>query len=562
MGGASAPPNFLFFFSFILYRPYFLKSGQLITGQTGLIYKGKDGTGRIIKPDEYALKSEVEGGVGDMNNELVKYGKEKISEAITEKGVPTASTEMFDQMATNIRSINSYSGSSALNIYCQTNKPTAQNGLWVKRPSSEINDIQIKNGIYTADGTANNIKSNTEYCLCGGWSGLVGSVLYCLGGYRVRGVSGNDGPGNPVIDSSTNNYSFAYDIDTDIFTVVPYLPSKPSYEANGRRSSIGLNESNLTYNNNIYALGYIGGNSNSNSIVYMWVYDTKSAVTTRYDLRQNGYGSVGGITSAKIIGNKLYILVAHTGSSYYSIHEIDLDTNTITLLADIRDMHFIYVGPFVLNDNALEFFGQISGNTNSGLIAKIDLSTKIITKYSKDELKIIYHYTDSNANTSHRFGGNCIQIGDLLYTFGAMTSGSKTDDTLACQSVSIYNIKTKVTSGIDNVLPQRYGRSYLYYYAYYKGNVYLIGGNYHGGGSNNTDCKWYHTIAKFAINSKDLEPGTIVCDPSSYFNSTEMYNDGKTKLDFGVNQVYYQSADGFSIQPAAVIKNGVVTNIN
>ena len=125
-----------------------------------------------------------------------------------------------------------------------------------------------------------------------------------------------------------------------------------------------------------------------------------------------------------------------------------------------------------------------------------------------------------------------------------------------------YNIKTKVTSGIDNVLPQKYGRSYLYYYAYYKGNVYLIGGFYHGSGSNNTDRKWYHTIAKFAINSKDLEPGTIVCDPSSYFNSTEMYNDGKTKLDFGVNQVYYQSADGFSIQPAAVIKNGVVTNIN
>lgn len=422
--------------------------------------------------------------------------------------------------------------------------------------------FRLKNGIYTADGTADNIKTETEYCLCGGWSGLVGSVLYCLGGYRVSGVYGSAGPGDSVIDSSINNYSFAYDIDTDIFTVVPYLPSKPSssYEAKGRRSSIGLNESNLTYNNNIYALGYIGG-SNGNLIVYMWVYDTKSAVTTRYDLLQNGYGSVGGITSAKIIGNKLYILVANTGS-YHSIHEIDLDTNTITLLADIRDMSFIYVGPFVLNDNALEFFGQISGNTNSGLIAKIDLSTKIITKYSKDELKIIYHYTDSNANASYRFGGNCIQIGDLLYTFGAMTSGSKTDDTLACQSVSIYNIKTKVTSGIDNVLPQRYGRSYLYYYAYYKGNVYLIGGNYHGGGSNNIDRKWYHTIAKFAINSKDLEPGTIVCDPSSYFNSTEMYNDGKTKLDFGVNQVYYQSADGFSIQPAAVIKNGVVTNIN
>ena len=496
-----------------------------------------------------------------MNDELVKYGKEKISEAITEKGVPTASTEMFDQMATNIRSINSYSGSSALNVYCQTDKPTAQNGLWVKRPSSEINDIQIKNGIYTADGTANNIKAETEYCLCGGWSGLIGSIIYCLGGYKVSGTTGNAGPGTAVISNSVNNYSYAYDIDTDIFTVIPYLPSKPSYEANGRQSALEINETNLTYNDNIYALGYIGGSSNANSIVYMWVYDTKSAVTTRYDLVQSGYGSVNGINSAKIIGNKLYIMVANTGS-YHSIHVIDLDTNIITLLADIRDMSFIYSGPFVINDNTLEFFGGISGTNKSGLNGKIDLATNLITKYALSELKNIYHYTGSSTSYTYRIGGKCIQIGNLLYTFGGMSSETNDTDKIACQSVSIYNTKTGITTGLDSILPQMYGNAYTYYYAYYKGNVYLIGGFYHGSGVNYTNRKWYHTIAKFAINSKDLEPGTIVCDPSSYFNSTEMYNDGKTKLDFGVNQVYYQSADGFSIQPAAVIKNGVVTNIN
>ena len=163
---------------------------------------------------------------------------------------------------------------------------------------------------------------------------------------------------------------------------------------------------------------------------------------------------------------------------------------------------------------------------------------------------------------TYRTGGSCIQIGDLLYTFGAMSTGTADTDVIACQSVSIYNIKTGITSGLDSILPQQYGNGYIYYYGYYKGNVYLIGGYYHGSGSNYANRKWYHTIAKFAINSTDLEPGTIVCDPSSYFNSTEMYNDGKTKLNFGVNQVYYQSADGFSIQLAAVIKNGVVTNIN
>ena len=532
-----------------------------MTGSTGLIYKGSDGTGRIITPDDYALKSEVEGVVGEMNDELVKYGKEKISEAITEKGVPTASTEMFDQMATNIRSINSYSGDSSLNIFCQTTQPTAQNGLWVKRASSEINDIQIKSGIYTADGTANNIKTETEYCLCGGWSGLIGSVLYCLGGYRISGTTGNDGPGTAVISNTVNNYSYAYDIDTDIYTVVPYLPSKPSYEANGRLDATNFSNTNLTYNDNIYALGYIGGSNNANLVVYMWVYNTKTAVTTRYDLVQSGYGSVQSINSTKIIGNKLYIMVANSGS-YHSIHVIDLDTNTITMLADIRDMSFIYNGPFVLNDNALEFFGGVSGTTNCGLNGKIDLATNLITKYALSELKIIYHYTGSSSSATYRTGGSCIQIGDLLYTFGAMSTGTADTDVIACQSVSIYNIKTGITSGLDSILPQQYGNGYIYYYGYYKGNVYLIGGYYHGSGSNYANRKWYHTIAKFAINSTDLEPGTIVCDPSSYFNSTEMYNDGKTKLNFGVNQVYYQSADGFSIQLAAVIKNGVVTNIN
>lgn len=40
-----------------------------------------------------------------------------------------------------------------------------------------------------------------------------------------------------------------------------------------------------------------------------------------------------------------------------------------------------------------------------------------------------------------------------------------------------------------------------------------------------------------------------------------MYSDKLSILDFGVSEVYYQSASGFSKQSAATIKNGVVTNI-
>ena len=491
-----------------------------------------------------------------MNNELVKYGKEKISEAITEKGVPTASTEMFDQMATNIRSINSYSGSSALNIYCQTNKPTAQNGLWIKRPSSEINDIQIKNGIYTADGTANNIKSNTEHCRSGGWSGLVGSVLYCLSGYSTIGTSANDGPGPAIIDSSSGkNFSISYDIDTDIFTNIPFMPEKPSYSVENM-TKCTIHQSNLVYNNSIYILGCIGGTNNANMVIYIWRYDTKTSVTTRYNVVYPMTTNIRYVYGAKIIGNKMYItVVGNSGTNYNGLCEYDLDTNIITLITSGLKVENM---PIIVNGDILEICAYIS--SSYGTYYKIDPVSKTRTTYS--EAKPIYHYKNTSKNY-YGIGGQSIQIGDLLYTFGGMgVEASDSNDTLACKSVSIYNIKTRETTGLDNILPQAYGSQYTYYYAYYKGNVYLIGGFYHGSGSNYTDRKWYHTIAKFAINSKDLEPGTIVCDPSSYFNSTEMYNDGKTKLDFGVNQVYYQSANGFSIQPAAVIKNGVDTNIN
>ena len=98
--------------------PGFLSSGQLVTGQTGLIYKGSDGTGRIIKPDNYQPK----GSYADANhnhngtyatvaqyNELktsVSNGKSAVASAITDKGVSTSATASFNTMASNIRSIN------------------------------------------------------------------------------------------------------------------------------------------------------------------------------------------------------------------------------------------------------------------------------------------------------------------------------------------------------------------------------------------------------------------------------------------------------------------------
>lgn len=128
----------------------------MITGSTGLIYKGYDGNGRIIKPDDYQPKGNYAAAdhnhngvyqpvgsyaaanhshnganlsfdstrsindvinnnysmIVNANNEIsslktsVSSGKAQIASAITDEGVSTAASASFSQMASNIRNIN------------------------------------------------------------------------------------------------------------------------------------------------------------------------------------------------------------------------------------------------------------------------------------------------------------------------------------------------------------------------------------------------------------------------------------------------------------------------
>ncbi len=92
-----------------------------MTGQTSLIYKGNDGTARIITPDNYSTVSQY--------NELktsVSNGKSAVASAITDKGVSTSATASFDTMASNIEKIetNTYSGIKIVDLpdgYIQKN---------------------------------------------------------------------------------------------------------------------------------------------------------------------------------------------------------------------------------------------------------------------------------------------------------------------------------------------------------------------------------------------------------------------------------------------------------
>ena len=77
-----------------------------MTGQTSLIYKGNDGTARIINPASYQPKGDY--ATTAQLNEVktsVSNGKSLIASAITDKGVSTASDATFQTMADNIHAL-------------------------------------------------------------------------------------------------------------------------------------------------------------------------------------------------------------------------------------------------------------------------------------------------------------------------------------------------------------------------------------------------------------------------------------------------------------------------
>lgn len=70
-------------------------------------------------------------------------------------------------------------------------------------------------------------------------------------------------------------------------------------------------------------------------------------------------------------------------------------------------------------------------------------------------------------------------------------------------------------------------------------------------------------VTQFSFGSNMYETGTILCLPSATSNLTKMYSSSLITLNYGIygDDVYYQAADGLHKQDAAIIKDGVVTDI-
>ena len=513
----------------------FLSSGQLITGSTGLIYKGSDGTGRIIKPDEYALKSEVEGVVGEMNDELVKYGKEKISEAITEKGVPTSTSDSFDKMAENIGAIKSEYNNGDLNIFCQTTQPTAQNGLWIKRNPSEIKNILIKDDYYLADGVAGDL---------------------------------------PLVFKN-NYYNSSH----------PYIHS-------------------TVYNNKLFL--YYGSGSSNNFIKYMNIVDLKQLTVDTVTISTNYSSAIIINPSASFRYKNIFYMC--TGQNYNM--QLNLDDNSMqsglskalvptgsnakTILANCVINNILYTLQYTADstnnskitftmvsadiDNATTTFNGTILNSISVTMTPFTHPYQMPTKmveydgklYCFNGLKLILIY-NINDNTFEILNSSVAPLGYLsdqviigiYYILGKVFFIGCTNSSVSgsvMSDICTYDIGANISTALPGILNssdnKRTNDSGIYGFTYDNTDIYISGAAH-----DNSTSSYGEAVTKYTVASNNYENGTILCQPSANSNLTKMYSSDLITLNYGIDGVYYQAADGLHKQDAVIIKDGVITDI-
>ena len=85
--------------------------------------------------------------------------------------------------------------------------------------------------------------------------------------------------------------------------------------------------------------------------------------------------------------------------------------------------------------------------------------------------------------------------------------------------------------------------------------------NYKQTGSTSVSSQYNKKVSKFSVTSNDFDNGTVICQLSEVENATELYKDKLVSLNVGFSRALFQQSDGLKVQPAAIIKNGVATDI-
>lgn len=450
---------------------------------------------------------------------------------------------------------------NGLNVFVQETQPNKQNGLWVKRAKNEVSKVFIGNNFVLSDGEGATLPN----AYTDDWNY---SVLTKEGNILVgRSFSSNKFSSDP---NKGILYVIKYDLDTGVFTTetTAYTPSinmtNPlSYNSN----------SAVKIDNKIYMLGYRDGTR-------LDVFDLDTNIITQI-------GFVG----------------VSSGSSHYS-----------KPIALCRLGNYLYTFTAQFYDSSAD---------NQGAIYKYDLTTGVLTKVSSD-IKNPFWYKDSNiatgaAGVAYPYGGiiyvatrccvwlafdpetetvsilnkgffgvnndlglpnnrSYVDASPWMGVFGLSSDiffvglGGSWESTYNwvyenAPYVVRYNIPsgTFIKSSIElrTIPSSMITITSIGSYCVDGGVLYHLLSKYYykQTGSSSVSSQVNKRVSKFSAISNDFDDGTVICQLSEVENTTELYKDRQMSLNVGVSKVLFQQTDGLHGQPAAIIKNGVVTDI-
>lgn len=424
------------------------------------------------------------------------------------------------------RGIAAGGGGGELNVFVQETQPTAQNGLWVKKAKGDVSKVLIKNDYYLSDGVGANLPGDaasvmgTNYSSCAAVK--IGNKIYIL----PLGV--------------TSAVGFIYDIDTGVFTKY----SSSVQFANTTLSAGGW----CVYDGKIYVVSSDYRNGNRIVEVYDPVSNSVSSVANI------GTSPSQGETYGMWVSDE-YIFLA--GGSVYDAKWYDRpvlydrSTEVATVITNTQHLSNARGAGYVFkHDTKLYFVGYC------------------VLSYSYDLQTGQFEYIDKQLNplytpSTGAFSPNTFFYAlGKLYLIGVQFGPSTYSQYGKKRDVLVYDLVSEQITLLENVISEDAARSFHYFGGIdFQGT--LQAGFYGGYVQNSASASkvYQYKIMVFNIKTNEFQNGTVVCQPSVKENVTEMYSDKLSTLDFGVSEVYYQSVDGFFKQPAAIIKNGVVTNI-
>ena len=206
-------------------------SGKVSEIIDGYFYQN-EGNYRCLDTSDY---EHIQGEIDNLKKS-VSDGKTKVANAITDKGVETATDATFATMAGNISKITT---GTKLNLYTQTSEPSKKDGIWVKT-SNQYKKAIVDNSILSSGRVWSNPVSDLPYDFHNGSAVVYNEEIHILGSYYGPSIA-------------TAHYKWNGSSWTKASTLPCYFYASPAVVYNGEIHILGgSSNANITGSKNYH----------------------------------------------------------------------------------------------------------------------------------------------------------------------------------------------------------------------------------------------------------------------------------------------------------------------